>query len=490
MRCRNCDYPLWTIEARTCPECGTSFLPSEYRFRAGAVRFCCPGCRSAYYGTSSEGQPVPDSFACAGCGRALTVDELILEPEPGVRDDEVGLPPNPWMERHKSGFVRAWFRSVVRILGAPSEFIRSIPARAPISDAVIFAATTSLAGVLFVLVIGALVLPVLVMFVPMPANTWFAVLVQVALLGASVIWVIIGTLTAGVCAHLILKLLRGAHGGTAASMQAILYAHGGTNAINLIPCPCSGMIVPIWCCVTMAIMLRVVHRTSTAKSVTAAIAAAIVAISVTSGLAFIPTAVGWTNTQMRVSSQGLQWKTGGADTSAPLAPILRRTEGNPRTVLDLLASEVIDAELFLTMVAPREEDRYRLGLMDADDIRFATPAELRREADLAAARLPAGDAPYRLGRAVFYNRGATSDANDWLVVIEPRRANDGSFRDRYRLIRDTGDTNIDRRAFPAVFEAECKRLTSAGRPPLTAPETVVDLFTGLAPFAPPAAVTP
>ena len=30
MRCKTCDYPLWNLTTRVCPECGTPFLPSQF----------------------------------------------------------------------------------------------------------------------------------------------------------------------------------------------------------------------------------------------------------------------------------------------------------------------------------------------------------------------------------------------------------------------------------------------------------------------------
>ena len=74
MRCRTCDYPLWNIEGTSCPECGSAFARGDYRFRQGAVRFRCPGCRTAFYGTSPSGLPEPSSFACPTCSRALTLE--------------------------------------------------------------------------------------------------------------------------------------------------------------------------------------------------------------------------------------------------------------------------------------------------------------------------------------------------------------------------------------------------------------------------------
>ena len=40
MRCKQCEYPLWDLNPGPCPECGTVFDPTEFRFKTGEIRFC------------------------------------------------------------------------------------------------------------------------------------------------------------------------------------------------------------------------------------------------------------------------------------------------------------------------------------------------------------------------------------------------------------------------------------------------------------------
>ena len=84
MRCRTCDYPLWNLKTRQCPECGSQFSPVEYDFRPNTVRFCCPHCEQAYYGTDSRGHLEPRSFACVTCGEHLSMREMVLLPAEGL----------------------------------------------------------------------------------------------------------------------------------------------------------------------------------------------------------------------------------------------------------------------------------------------------------------------------------------------------------------------------------------------------------------------
>lgn len=484
MRCRTCDYPLWNLAGRTCPECGTSFAPSEYRFRVGAVRFRCPHCRTGYYGTSTAGHIEPGAFVCVGCDRPIALDDMLLEPAEGVAEDATGLPPNPWLARGKTGLVRAWIRSVLAILGAPAEFVRSLPAQAPLGDAVLFAAITSIAGVAVVAILGAIVAPIVLAFMPAPAGAWRQLLIQFALISMNVLWTLIGTLSAGFCAHGVLTLLRGAHGGLDRSLQVILYALGGVSAVTLVPCPCSGVIMPVWWCVAMTLMLKEVHRTSGAKAATASILSALVYFAVSVMLAAMPGVLG-------IGGTGVQFGPGFNTTvqttvpaPIPIAPLLAPGVA-PRLPLDLVANGSMSPDQFLQLVASGQEESFRIGQLGADDLRLGSAMAIRSEADRLARRLPEGDGPFRMGRAVFYYRAATDDPADWLVVVEPRRRSSGTFRGDYRLIRGSGDERVPVGSFRRMFDAESRRREASGRAALIPPEEIPDLDTGRLPPQPP-----
>jgi hypothetical protein len=66
MRCRTCEYALWNLRWRECPECGTPFRPSEFDFAPMSVRFCRPSCGQEYYGTGPRGHLSPSSKADPG----------------------------------------------------------------------------------------------------------------------------------------------------------------------------------------------------------------------------------------------------------------------------------------------------------------------------------------------------------------------------------------------------------------------------------------
>lgn len=64
MRCKKCDYRLWNLPSRVCPECGQPFRPSEFEFPVNSVQFRCPHCNQSYYGTGEKGHLVPIEFEC------------------------------------------------------------------------------------------------------------------------------------------------------------------------------------------------------------------------------------------------------------------------------------------------------------------------------------------------------------------------------------------------------------------------------------------
>src|SRR5437870_10981399 len=108
MHCKTCDYPLWNLKARQCPECGTPFLPSQFNFVINSVRFCCPHCDQTYYGTGERGHLVPSSFVCVNCARPIAMDEMVLRPAEGVSEQQTQTDRMPWLERAQRGWIKAW----------------------------------------------------------------------------------------------------------------------------------------------------------------------------------------------------------------------------------------------------------------------------------------------------------------------------------------------------------------------------------------------
>lgn len=267
MRCKGCDYPLWNLRSRECPECGLAFRPSEFEFTLNAVRFCCPGCGQEYYGTGAKGHLVPESFVCVSCARPITMDECVLLPTAGVQEEQTKVDEMPWFDRGKRGLIPAWFATVGRSMIAPGRLMDTIAEGAP-SGFVFGTITTFLIACLGILPIfvlggvfgaamggggGARTMNVLSSMAGGAAGTLVGALVGAAILLAA--WVAL--------AHLILHVT----GGTAHPMkrtcQAISYS-AGANILCGIPCLSVyfGWLFVIWWFVSAAIMLARAQRVS------------------------------------------------------------------------------------------------------------------------------------------------------------------------------------------------------------------------------------
>ena len=127
MRCKSCDYLLWNLKARQCPECGAAFRPSEYEFTANSVRFCCPHCDQSYFGTDDHGHLVPREFECVSCRQRVRLDDTVLRPAEGVEEAQTKPDRMPWLERERRGVLRAWFATIGAAMTRPQSLMRAIP---------------------------------------------------------------------------------------------------------------------------------------------------------------------------------------------------------------------------------------------------------------------------------------------------------------------------------------------------------------------------
>ena len=162
MRCKACEYPLWDMAARRCPECGREFSPLEYTFTPNSVKFCCPHCRQQYYGTTYEGHLDPRAFACVKCGKDVDESQMIVLPADGMNAEDIQGGVVPWRERGtgRYGFFGAWFRTVWRSLFMPTQLARAAGHEVRMASAWgFFFLTTSVfwlaASVLFIVIIVA-----------------------------------------------------------------------------------------------------------------------------------------------------------------------------------------------------------------------------------------------------------------------------------------------------------------------------------------------
>ncbi len=238
MRCKTCDYRLWNLTERRCPECGSPFRPSEFEFAPNTVQFCCPHCRQPYYGTDEKGLLDPRSFDCVACGRPVDLDETVLLPTEGVEEEQTSPYVTPWLRRDKRGWVRAWLTTVGLGLVQPAKLMRGVPLNSPGWRASLFALIT-----LFVTVAVSILPLGLIVLLPMmaagtPGGAVPPLYVVVGLIGqcllataVSMVALVIWTLLV----HLVLRLTGPTAGRMGRTHQALAYSTGG-NAASAVPC--------------------------------------------------------------------------------------------------------------------------------------------------------------------------------------------------------------------------------------------------------------
>lgn len=224
MKCPGCEYELWNLKAGPCPECGRPFKPSDFDFLPNAVKFCCPHCSQAYYGTSEKGQLVPSAFGCVSCGRHVTTDEMLLLPADALGKREPTKSTNPWLDGTRKGSGK-WLSAIGASLGQPGRMLEATPAIGSSGKAMSFAVSNFIiAGLL------GLTCATVVLFTGGGAD----VLVFMAL--ASLIGPAVYMFAWTAITHVLLRFLgQSSEDGISRTFQAIAFSSGGW-VLSLIPC--------------------------------------------------------------------------------------------------------------------------------------------------------------------------------------------------------------------------------------------------------------
>lgn len=458
MRCKTCDYPLWTIEARTCPECGSAFRPSDFEFRPGAVAFQCVHCRQSYFGTAETGHLIPREFDCVSCGKHIAMDKMVLVPAPGFSDESASTPPNPWVQRGRIGFWRAWFRSVLGVLTKPAAFAKTLANEKGLGGSLSFLLVTTCLSAAIGIVIQLLVMVPMLLFTraggggapPFSLGMLIGQQALFVLLGI-VVGVVLSCLSALV-SHLILWVLGGARESWRTTLRTLLYALGGTSAINMIACvPCIGVIGAVWWVVSASIMLREAQRTSTGKAVTAVLLPVLAMFLLVFG--FMVAGI----FMVRGAVAAAQARAAMAPN--PITTVAASRGAWPRTPLDAVLDGAMPATTLLDFVADDDPD-VRVEGLTLEDYAGSDLEAVRQAADRLAVRVPSAGA-YRLGKlAVVWGGVPPDDPTAWFMVA---RRSDGT----YTILR-AGPVGehwlIPSDVYESLREAENHRRRALGQP--------------------------
>jgi hypothetical protein len=479
MRCKTCNYALWNLRSRTCPECGSPFAPSDFDFVPGSVRFCCPHCNQNYYGTSPAGHLTPRTFNCVSCQAPVDMDEMVLLPTEGLREEQTRRASNPWLTREAS-LPQRWLRTVGWAMIRPGGLIEGTPLASSRGPAWNFALATYL-----VIAVGFMAWWVALMGIGFAvggggvgggaplAFMLFGLAIMMA--GAIVVFMVTVLLWAAT-AHLALLLTGRGTKGFGRTMQAMLYS-SGANALSFIPC--LNYVLWIWWVVSFAIMLCRGHGVSAGRAALAAVAGPVVGIGLLT--------VFYAGLFAAMGAGGAGTWAGGApitahastDAAGPITSKLvarQRGEGAWPDHGARLLDEQLSAVSFVGPHSPTSARDVTAGGVPVADL-AEMPWQERREAiDAIAAALPADTVAHRVGDFVFtyHGLGQNPDQRLWVVIESPPPSEVWTPAEVIVGLVGGWTRSFPAAGFPRLLDQQNELRAEHGLAPLWHPDTVSD----------------
>jgi hypothetical protein len=428
MRCKTCDYPLWNLPARKCPECGTSFAPSDFHFRPNAVQFCCPHCDQPYYGTGEHGHLVPSEFNCVTCGQRIAMDQCVLRPAEGVKEEQAQIDIMPWLERSRRGWFRGWWKTVGMAMVAPPKLMRAVPVDSGVGEAWMFAFITH---VLTLAAGGALPAAIVSLFAFAAGggnDAWMLLGLAASWLIGGTIVIMLGAAVWGLVTHGMLRITGGCAHGLGRTYHAILYS-SGANVPWGIPCIgpyCGSYMIWIWWLVSAILMICQGQRVRGGRATLCVgmFPLVMVALIIASYFGFIY----FIFSQARTSSaafaaMGYQPITEASSIGSALSTWATQHNGQfPPHALQLVADGHLSAPEFAMWQIGHDEAKVPVAGTTLDSFQRLGPNRQQLAAQSAAASLPPNVVAHRLGDVVFTYHGLnanTADSQLWIAIVHP-----------------------------------------------------------------------
>ena len=423
MRCKVCDYRLWNLGSRQCPECGTPFVPSQYEFVPNSVQFCCPHCQRAYYGTGPRGHLVPPAFQCAACGRHIRMDEMVLLPTAGLEEDQTRVDRMPWLDRERSGFFKSWFLTIGRSMISPGRLMRSVPPDSPAHKAWWYAVWTNTP--IMLLSAGGVVLFGLVLVSQvLGGGVWAALAGLGAVLCVALLLAVVGTVVGiaiwGGLAHALLRLTGPTAGRLGHTCQAICYSTGA-NVLTALPC-LGAYFGWIWWIVSAILMVKEAQQVQGWRAALAVLAlpALLIFSFITLYAVFIAVALSAAG-PFAFSPPGPR-----AETQRVLDAVLAYAEDHgdqgPGHAVELVAGDYLDTLDLVGWNTDTCDEDLPVGGLTLHWFTSPSAKEKRRAVRAAISALPHRTVAHRLGDFVFTHHGIALDNADpglWLVIMSP-----------------------------------------------------------------------
>ncbi|MCZ6811643.1 MAG: YIP1 family protein, partial [Planctomycetota bacterium] len=427
-----CDYPLWNLTTGTCPECGTAFRPSDFEFVANSVRFCCPHCNQAYYGTGVQGHLVPGEFDCVSCRNHIRMDEMVLRPAEGVEEEQTQVDHMPWLERRERGRVRAWFSMVGLALVQPGKLMRATPPQGSLGQAWWFAIlTTSLIALVSVVPLVAFMIVPLA-FVragpggqgPGPGMFLGAVAGSLGIMAAAgIVFIVIYIALWGAVSHGILAITGKTAEGIGRTYQGLCYS-AGANILTAVPCV-GAYVGWIWWIVSAVLMVKQGQNVHGGRATAAVLALPGVSIVGIVGFYVWLVVAGISSGQAQfgpASVSAIQQSETSFLTMQLLTYAAEHSDRGPGHALQLVPDNRIGTGNFIATGWLTTQARVGVGETTLEQFELLDSGLQAEIAEAAAEMLPENTVAHRLGDFVFTYHGigfANADGELWIVVMLP-----------------------------------------------------------------------
>jgi len=482
MRCKHCDYRLWNLAGRECPECGKPFVPSEHDFVPNSVSFHCPHCDQDYYGVGQKGHLRPAEFDCVHCHQHIHMDQMILRPRADLAEEQTEVVGNPWLQRKKVGPVKAWFSTLGQGMGMPVKLIKATPDQSSMGQAFWFVLlTTSL----------FCILPLLV-YIP------FIALMSMSgggggggpgFLGISGIFIgvsfsmIIGTLAAvglwGLVTHAILRMTGQTSGTIGRTYQALFYSCGA-NIIVMIPCLNQYLFWAgwIWWGISATLMIHAGQKVSSGRAALAVLTFPILSIIlIVCGFIYfmvmVITGAGAAAGPAPTTTPTMQTQT---ITTAVISHANQNAGAGPQHAVMIVNAPNVQGADFIGSNPNNSEQTVPVGSTNLWFYEMTATADQQKRIESALIQsMQANPVAHRLGDFVLTYHGIDlTKANPqlWVVIRWPDPAT-GGFTGGVQVGQADGKViTINQASFAGQLQTQNQLRAQSGLPPLPAPSTV------------------
>ncbi len=425
MRCKTCEYPLWQLTDRICPECGTPFLPSEHEFILNSVRFCCPHCEMAYYGTGERGHLVPRTFACVRCAKVIDMDEMVLLPTEGVTEGQTQVTVVPWVERRERNWFTAFFATMGMAIANPNRTIDAVPEPSGAWRAIGY---MSVHVILQALMSGVpLIFWVFAMAAMSASGAGAGFGMFAAGLVTLVVTPLIVVLWAGV-AHVLLRITGGAQSGFPRTLHAFCYSAGNNF---LMAVPCLGFYLSpfaaLWWALSAGFMVSRAQKVAKWRGLLVTVLPIVLIIGVVIGGIVVAVMAAGRSTSAKMASVSIPttW-TSGAHAASGMSLLLQSyaSEGKPYPAHggEMLLDSRTSAGEYILLGSQSTTIGCTICDMSISQLGFPTPTTRQSMRDRLLADPALAGPSHRVGDWVFTYQGIVPTENDkelWLAIGWP-----------------------------------------------------------------------